>query len=106
MILESVPAGMILEGPRSDIPDSIRRDMKSQDLVWVPQIGHPGFHTQGHEIPGSQLGYPRSDIPDSIRRDMKSGISHLGHPSWDSGISHKPPWSGKIAFSVNLHQLD
>ena len=77
--------GSVLGAPSwVDIPDSIRRDMKPRIPAGVTQIGHPGFHTQGHEI----------------------RISHLGHPSWDSGISHKPPWSGKIAFSVNLHQLD
>ena len=67
MILESVPAGMILEGT---------------------QIGHPGFHTQGHEIPGSQLGYPRSDIPDSIRRDMKSQDLSWGYPDRTSRIPY------------------
>jgi hypothetical protein len=43
--------------------------MVIQDMAGVgTQIGHPGFHTQGHEIPGSQLDDPDRDIPIMTKR--------------------------------------
>jgi hypothetical protein len=80
MILESVPAGMILEVSSWDGPGWSRMVIWTDPGSWVsmilgiddpgrvPRSDIPDFHTQGHEIPGSQLEDPDRDIPIMTKR--------------------------------------